>query len=168
MKFGNANSGGGGGGGSAGVVLQRVVTTRTTTATISSTMGTTPTNSNGTEILSRTITPASASNLVRLQFQITGSSNNTDDGPSNKYFFLTLLRGTTVIGFFGLQRHAYSLETDVFTFTDSPNSNAEQTYSVRLARNGTSSGNFLLNQLWNVSSPTPGLISSLEAMEIVG
>ncbi|ODA28070.1 hypothetical protein [Planctopirus hydrillae] len=167
MKFGNA-PGGGGNGGSAGVVLQRVVTTRTDTATITSTMSTTPTNTSGTEVLSRTITPANAANLVRLQIQISGSSNNTDDGPSNKYFLLTVLRGTTVIAVFGLQRQAFSTETDVFQFTDAPNSTAQQTYSVRLARNATSSGNFLLNQLWNATTPTPAMASSLEAMEIAG
>ncbi len=163
MGFGNVP---GSGGGSAGVVRQRVVTTRTDTATVTSTMSTTPTNTSGTEVLSRTITPGNAANLVRLQIQISGSSNNIDDGPSNKYFLLTVLRGTTVIAVFGLQRQAYSTESDVFQLTDAPNSTEQQTYSVRLARNATSSGNFLLNQLWNATTPTPGMVSSLEAMEV--
>jgi hypothetical protein len=103
---------------------------------------TTPLVSEGTEILTKAITPTSSSNQVEIL--VDGFGFPTGTGST---VIVALFRGSTCIRAF--QRGSNSVITDIgFSFTDSPATTSSTAYSVRIGAtgvgtvymNGTSAG----------------------------
>ena len=114
----------------AGAVLKTLQTSYVTSADISALVpidDTKPTSGEGTQIISRAITPASASNTVLVRFQGQVQSSGTGD-----YVVISVFRGTTNIGT-AYQNTSFgdtaSLTIEVI---DSPASASAQTYTVRV------------------------------------
>ena len=131
---------------SFGNIVRQVVdaTPYTTNAQLSTTIpndDTAPTSSEGTEILTASITPSSASNKVRIRVDGFGTPNG-----SNSQMIVALFRGTTCIS--AKAQGSNGISTNIgFTFIDSPATISSTTYSVRVGShtlnvymNGTSSG----------------------------
>lgn len=124
-----------------GSVLQVLQDTYTTHETLSAAMvsdDTTPLDSEGTEILSQAITPASSSNKVLVETTIYGTL-----GTVTNSLIVALFRGSTCIN-----AHAQTFTTVGAQATikvmilDSPASASAQTYTVRV---GPTAGSAFLN-----------------------
>jgi hypothetical protein len=137
-------------------ILQVVSTTYATNADLSTHIpydDTTPTSSEGTQVLSASITPADNTNLVKCKVSVWGAYSKKDDAVT-----VALFRGTTCIEVHaveGPQFPAANLTTlggdtyfnaDIianigfqigFEFVDSPASASAQTYSVRVGANAS-------------------------------
>jgi hypothetical protein len=102
---------------------------------------TAPLSSEGTQIASLSITPASLSNKVRLTGSINLDFTTADDGFSNYHAgaILAVFRDTTLVGSMrvkdsrGAAGVGYST-TMSFHFEDSPSSMSATTYSVRVGK----------------------------------
>lgn len=118
----------------AGAVLQALQNVYTTNADLTSTIpldDTTPTSSEGTQVLSQAITPASSSNKVLVEAVIYGSVNT-----NSVAMIAALFRGTTCIQ---AAHHTFSTsnfpQTLKLSFLDSPNTTSATTYTVRVGPN---------------------------------
>ena len=113
-------------------VLQVLQTTYATNADLTTVIpydDTTPTSSEGTEILSQAITPADNSNKVLCQVSVWGSQNT-----NGSRMIAALFRGTTCLQ---VAAHRFPGGADfpagiTFSYLDSPASASEQTYTVRV------------------------------------
>jgi hypothetical protein len=127
---------------SFGVVVAQAVdaTPYTSNAQLSSKIpqdDTTPLVSEGTQILTANITPASSSNKVRLK--VSGFGYSTGTGSS---IIVAVFRGSTCI--YADNRGANSEFSSIgLDIIDSPASTAQQTYSVRIGATGV--GNVYMN-----------------------
>lgn len=126
-------------------VLQTTYATNTALSTTTPADDTTPTSSEGTQVLSQAITPADNTNKVLCIVHVWGGSTSATD------ITVALYRGTTCIQVatgFGGNIASFESPFDVsFFFLDSPASASAQTYSVRVGPdtsscrlNGTSAG----------------------------
>jgi hypothetical protein len=109
-------------------VLQVLQATYATNADLTTAIpydDTTPTSSEGTEVLSQAITPADNSNKVLCQVGVWGDASASD------HVIAALFRGTTCIQAAAIR--TASVEFDIaFSFLDSPASASAVTYSVRV------------------------------------
>lgn len=129
-----------GGGGAVLQVLQNTYTTNTTLSTTIPDDDTTPTSSEGTQVLSQAITPSSASNKVLCMVYIWGGV-----GTANNPLQAALFRGSTCINACQAKYYDGTINTWgplVFTYQDSPATTSSTTYSVRV---GSSFNNAFLN-----------------------
>jgi transposase len=111
-----------------GTILQCVQNTYVTSTNLSSVIpwdDTTPTNTEGTQVLSQAITPAATSNkifcAVSLQMQ-------NDNGGGNGANIVSLFRGSTCIN----ARWSVGVGTVPIDYLDSPSTTSSTTYSVRV------------------------------------
>lgn len=111
-----------------GTILQCVQNTYVTSTNLSSVIpwdDTTPTNTEGTQVLSQAITPATTSNkifcAVSLQVQ-------NDNGGGNGANIVSLFRGSTCIN----ARWSVGVGTVPIDYLDSPSTTSSTTYSVRV------------------------------------
>jgi hypothetical protein len=126
------------------VVQTQDATPYTTNASLSTAIpndDTIPTISEGTQILTKAITPGSTSNKIR----ITVAGHGTPSG-SNSQMIVALYRGNTCIFPFACGNNSVA-QNIAFSYIDSPSSTSELTYSVRVGShtgsvymNGTASG----------------------------
>lgn len=125
----------------AGAILQVLQNTNTANTDLSTTIpldDTTPTSSEGTEVLSQAITPADNTNKVLCIVHVWGATAS-----ANVPMIAALFRGTTCIQVASVTFNSANFPDCIaFTFLDSPASASAQTYSVRV---GASSGNARLN-----------------------
>jgi hypothetical protein len=125
----------------AGAVLQTLQATYATNTDLSTTTpldDTTPTNTEGTEVLSQAITLANAANKVRAEVKVWGAVNTASTA-----MIVALFRGSTCIN---VADHTFA-NTNFpacvsFELLEAPGSTGPHTYSVRV---GASSGNVRLN-----------------------
>lgn len=146
----------------AGSIAQVVSTTINTTATSSAIPfdGTTPTNSEGAELSSLSITPTSSSSKILLM-----ASFQYDYYNSNSYAIGALFRGTTCVraSFSGYQYGVVSLY-----HMDSPATTSSTTYSLRGGGNAGSNVWFhSTNSGPKLGSNNGTLNSEFVAMEIL-
>lgn len=107
-------------------VLQTVNTANTNIAVALPVDDTTPTNTEGTQILSQAIVPEVTANKVLCEVSIMGSINALSEWSAS------LFRGTTCIQAASQSVPASNrIVTLAFNFLDSPASTASQTYTVR-------------------------------------
>lgn len=125
----------------AGMVLQVLQNQYTTNADITTVIpldDTTPTNTEGDQVLSQAITPASASNNVRVQVVIHGAQNTNSTA-----MIAALFRGSTCID---VKSHVFTTSNFPAVITmdvlDAPATTSSTTYSVRV---GPSSNTLRLN-----------------------
>jgi hypothetical protein len=141
-----------------GRIVQRVDDEEAVHSTSTATMptgDTAPTNTDGAEILSLSITPRSSSDTVLLSVSVIVGSGSVRD------FIVTILRGTTVIA--AAKQYVNGIATITFNVEDAPATTSSTTYS---ARAGVTAG-----ATWSIngdgSSRVMGgkAVSSLSAME---
>lgn len=125
--------------GKIGQILQTLTSAKTALTTAIPADNTIPTSSEGTEILSQTITPAGTSSTIRVTAQVFGHARNTGGVGIGALF-----RGTTC-----LQTRAFRINATqqiggviALDFIDSPATASSVTYSVRV---GPDAGTFDLN-----------------------
>lgn len=134
-----------------GTMLQCLQTTYTANANLSTNIprdDTTPLSSEGTEVLSQSITPTDSTNKILCIVQVWGSGPSPASAADGA-ITVALFRGTTCINvassrsdYFDGTNWVESLTCVSITHLDSPASASAQTYSVRV---GTSSGTVRLN-----------------------
>ena len=142
---------------SAGQVIQVVSATDSTARSTSSDSFVT-----GSNTLSVTLTPSSASNKILL-FANTGSMVNGSGGG----FAVTIYRGATNIGnaTYGLRWRADGFELVNFHYYDSPATTSSITYQIYFKR-ASSLGSTILN--YDSSKVDSNALASLTAMEVKG
>lgn len=126
----------------------------TSTATMP-TGDTAPTNTDGAEVLSLSITPASSSNTILLNVTAVIGATAVRD------VVATLLRGTTVIA--AVKQYVNGIGTICFNVEDAPATTSATTYSVRVGV--TAAATWSINGDGSSRQLGGKIVSSLSAME---
>jgi hypothetical protein len=149
----------------AGTVLQVLQTTYVTNANLTTVIpadDTIPQSTEGTQVLSQAIIPASSSNKILCIYSGWGEG----DGTSTSFASASLFRGTTCINASTVHEVA-SGQAAVHSIThlDSPATTSSTTYSVRV---GPDAGTVRLNGLFNARLFGGASACTLTLMEIKG
>jgi len=125
-----------------GAVLQTLQTTYSSNSSITASIpidDTIPTSSEGTQILSQSITPVSSSNTVLVRFKGQAAVSSTGETA-----VAALFRGTTCLDAMAIQGHNGTAGTITFILEefDAPATASAVTYTVRI---GVSAGSVRLN-----------------------